>query len=247
MSPPEELAAPEDAAMDEPSSSQIPRERRSQAEINQVFVEIMASLKSIRTSPLAFLMHVLRANKSDDLLFYSQDAIYRNTLEENLHELLDTLSAHKRGHHIMGDWMRTKGLPILCDVIHEEMESVKQDLYMSTTVTTPEFLDGWDINSIMEPVQAKTPTWTAILAAATDPKVTETDSDADDKRTKDRPMVRLNTKTVTKWPVLITDDRSIGTETHKRSSPLYPFSFLEQGPNGYIHCCNSNGCRQKSY
>ena len=60
---------------------------------------------------------------------------------------------------------------IVCDLVNEEMEAAKLNLFMTTAQTTPEFVKGWDINTIMDLIAKDiTPTWSSILHAASEPK-----------------------------------------------------------------------------
>ncbi|KAF8895085.1 hypothetical protein BD779DRAFT_1608810 [Infundibulicybe gibba] len=65
--------------------------------------------------------------------------------------------------------MHPRAVNLICDTIHKEMEEAKPRLRMYTNDATPEFIAGWDIHSIMEPVaQECTPVWSHLLDAATE-------------------------------------------------------------------------------
>ena len=60
---------------------------------------------------------------------------------------------------------------LVSEEIHREMEDAKPSLRMDTKDVNAEFANSWDIDQIMGPVVAKiTPTWSAILDAATESK-----------------------------------------------------------------------------
>ena len=60
---------------------------------------------------------------------------------------------------------------IVCDLVNEEMEATRPNLFMTTAQTTLEFIEGWDINTIMDPITKDiTPTWSSVLHAASEPK-----------------------------------------------------------------------------
>jgi hypothetical protein len=47
--------------------------------------------------------------------------------------------------------MAPHAVDIVCD-LNEEMEAAKPNLFMTTAQTTPEFVEGWDINVITDPI-----------------------------------------------------------------------------------------------
>ncbi len=80
--------------------------------------------------------------------------------------------SEKQGAEILNEWMFPHAVTLVCETIHAEMEAAKPFLHMTTAETTPEFIESWDINEIMDPISEKTtPTWSTILAAATESKV----------------------------------------------------------------------------
>ncbi|KAF9559706.1 hypothetical protein CPC08DRAFT_750799 [Agrocybe pediades] len=69
------------------------------------------------------------------------------------------------------------------------MEAAKPMLRMSINDVTPEFIEQWDVNPIMDPVAAVTSMWTSILYAATEPSQSwRTESTGSD--TRNRPTTR---------------------------------------------------------
>ncbi|KDR79155.1 hypothetical protein GALMADRAFT_93006 [Galerina marginata CBS 339.88] len=80
--------------------------------------------------------------------------------------------------------MTPHAVDIVCGLVNEEMEAAKPSLYMTTAQTTPEFIEGWDINTIMDPIAKDiTPTWSSVLYAATEPKGSH------DEQSRNRPTV----------------------------------------------------------
>ena len=65
------------------------------------------------------------------------------------------------------------------------MEAAKPMLKMDLKDVSPEFLEQWDLNSIMDPVVSVTPTWSKVLHAATEPskKKVEVGSDLRNRST----------------------------------------------------------------
>jgi hypothetical protein len=101
---------------------------------------------------------------------------YRNTIfaENNRKPLKDVLTrilADKKGRELTRDWMLPYAVDLVCEEVHCEMEEAKPSLRMDTNEVTTEFAHSWDIDQIMGPVVEKiTPTWSAILDAATESK-----------------------------------------------------------------------------
>ncbi|KAF8815609.1 hypothetical protein BYT27DRAFT_7224855 [Phlegmacium glaucopus] len=74
---------------------------------------------------------------------------------------------------------------IACDLVNEEMEAAKPNIFMTTAQTTPEFVEGWDINTIMDPIAKDvTPTWSSVLHTASEPKGSH------DKQSRNCPTTR---------------------------------------------------------
>lgn len=101
---------------------------------------------------------------------------YRNTLfaENNREPLKDVLTrvfADKKGWELTRDWMLPYAVDLVSEEVHCEMENSKPSLRMDTKEVTTEFAHSWHIDQIMGPVVEKmTPTWSAILDAATESK-----------------------------------------------------------------------------
>jgi serine/threonine-protein kinase RIO1 len=59
---------------------------------------------------------------------------------------------------------------LVSEQVHCEMEDAKPSLRMDIKEVTTEFAHSWHIDKIIGPVVEKTPTWSAILDAATESK-----------------------------------------------------------------------------
>lgn len=62
--------------------------------------------------------------------------------------------------------MKPRAISYICDLIHDKMDAAKPHLQVLMHQVTPEFIDNWDLNTIMEPLC--TPVWAMILEAATE-------------------------------------------------------------------------------
>ena len=86
-----------------------------------------------------------------------------------INDLLNLLWNNKKSKPIFGDWFKDHGIDHICNLVSREMEAAKPMLKMDLKEVSPEFLEHWDLNSIMDPVVSVTPTWSKLLHAATEP------------------------------------------------------------------------------
>jgi hypothetical protein len=132
-------------------------------------------------TPTLLLLHLLGPDTSNPL---ARTAFFRRTNEDNICQLLSTILEDDKGSRILKKWMVPHAVNIVCDLVNEEMEAAKPNLFMTTAQTTPEFVEGWDINTIMDPIAKDiTPTWSSVLHAASEPKGSH------DKQSRNRPTV----------------------------------------------------------
>jgi hypothetical protein len=89
---------------------------------------------------------------------------------------LDTIWKNNKSRAAFENWMANTGVDHICKVVGKEMESAKPLLQMDLKDVSPEFLEQWDVNTIMKPVTAATPTWSRILYAATEPQQKDAES-----------------------------------------------------------------------
>ncbi|KAF8055763.1 hypothetical protein FPV67DRAFT_1434407 [Lyophyllum atratum] len=128
----------------------------------------LQTLRNSRISPTEFLLTVL--DDTTDHFSSFRTAFYAESNSNRLHSLLDRIWSHKKGSLTMKDWIRPHAIDLVCDIVYEEMENAKPLLRMTTSEVTPEFIDTFDVNAIMEPVARVTPVWSQILEAATETK-----------------------------------------------------------------------------
>ncbi|KAF8873928.1 hypothetical protein BD779DRAFT_1451338 [Infundibulicybe gibba] len=84
---------------------------------------------------------------------------------------MTTIWTCHKGNRIRDSCLLPLAVDLVCDTIHREMDNAKPYLRMSIKDVTPEFVENWNIHEIMGPVsQDVTPTWSAILDAATETK-----------------------------------------------------------------------------
>jgi hypothetical protein len=132
-------------------------------------------------TPTLLLLHLLGPDTSNPL---ARTAFFRRTNEDNICQLLSTILEDDKGSRILKKWIVPHAVDIVCDLVNEEMEAAKPSLFMTTAQTTPEFVEGWDINAIMGPIAMDiTPTWSSVLHAASEPKGSH------EKQSRNRPTV----------------------------------------------------------
>ncbi|PPQ76055.1 hypothetical protein CVT26_005437 [Gymnopilus dilepis] len=128
---------------------------------------IQAALRILRDGRISFmdLLETVLSRNGAHL------AAYRRAFlgSSRLGEILTTLWEAEESKATVQDWIETTGL---------EMESSKPLLRMNFKDISPAFLQDWDIETIMEPVNARTQIWSKILVAATEPQKKD-DSDHD--------------------------------------------------------------------
>ncbi|KJA22641.1 hypothetical protein HYPSUDRAFT_164247 [Hypholoma sublateritium FD-334 SS-4] len=130
------------------------------------------TLSEAGLSPLSLLIGVLEADNNDNALSNTRRNIFRPKNKGALVQILDLIMADRQGAETLNEWMLPHAVTLVCETIHTEMEAAKPFLHMTTAETTPEFIESWDINKIMDPISENTtPTWSTILSAATESKV----------------------------------------------------------------------------
>lgn len=155
----------------------IPRLRKKRDKPKAI-QEALSILLDARVSPTEMFNTIL--DESQDIFTTYRNAFYADSNMKRFQALLDLLW---NSRDIMTEWLRPHAEALICKIVYDEMESAKPALFMRTENVTPEFIANWDINTIMETVgRDMTPTWTKILAAATETK----ESSEKDKGSKSR-------------------------------------------------------------
>jgi hypothetical protein len=109
-------------------------------------------------------------------------------------DLLNLLWNNKKSKPFFGDWFNDHGIDHICNLVTKEMEAAKPLLKMDLKDVSPEFLEHWDLNAIMDPVVSVTPTWSRVLHAATEPskKKVEVGSDPRNRSTVRLPLITVS-------------------------------------------------------
>ena len=154
------------------SSSQVPNVpwqiRKTRVMKSDQALKILRQLQAAKLTATDLLIYVI---EGQDGFEGFQNAFFSPKNRASLLNLLSLISNHEKGNPIFENWVEPRAIQIVCEKVHKEMEAAKPDLRMSTKEVTPEFIAGWDINTLMEPIaQNITPTLTAVLVAATESK-----------------------------------------------------------------------------
>ena len=129
---------------------------------------VLDVLRNASMGLLEFLSLVLEAPESS--FAYYRSSFYSEHSSSRLSHLFNLIWKDEKGHEALKTWMFPHALKLICEKIHLEMEDTKPLLQMSTNDVTPEFIENFDVENIMEPAAKNTPVWTQILTAATESK-----------------------------------------------------------------------------
>ncbi|KAG6906553.1 hypothetical protein DXG01_013220 [Tephrocybe rancida] len=99
-----------------------------------------------------------------------QTAFYSEANIPQLTNLLDLIQTHPKERLRMQDWFGPLAVDRVCEVVLKEMEDAKPLLRMTTGKVTPEFIDSFDVHTIMDLVVRVTPVWTRIVKVAMETK-----------------------------------------------------------------------------
>ena len=162
---------PRNAAQEEGDTnleSVIPRVYKPATPRVKSVESVLDILRNARMGLLEFFSLVLEAPESS--FAYYRSSFYSEHSSNQLSHLFDLIWKDEKGHEALKTWMFPHALELICEKIHLEMEDTKPLLQMSTNDVTPEFIENFDIENIMEPAAKNTPVWTQILTAATESK-----------------------------------------------------------------------------
>ena len=160
----------------------IPRRRALKVFKDAEAQNALATLRAAQITPTEFLIWLISGNSNDLATFRS--SFYSVTNKTHLEELFNTIWVDEKGRETFKAWMKPHALDLVCDDIHQEMECAKPSLFMNVEEVTPDFISTWDIHAIMGPISKITPSWSAVLKAATEKK------DQKDEKSRNRPTTR---------------------------------------------------------
>ena len=160
-------------------SSKAPRKRKPRVPRVDTVKSVLKRLHDAHISLMDLLFMIL---SGDDFGWYRLQFLSDS---RRINDLLNLLWNNKKSRPFFGDWFKDHGIDHICNLIAREMEAAKPMLKMDLKDVSPEFLEHWDLNSIMDPVVSVTPTWSKVLQAATEPskKKAEVGSDPRNRST----------------------------------------------------------------
>jgi len=170
------------ASPSDPPEFDIPRHRKPRTSKLNTILTALEALRDARISVMDLLLAILNGNASE---FYSYRLAFLCD-NRRIKDVLDIIWTDKKSKPAFEYWLEDDGVQHVCKLISKEMEAAKPMLRMSIKDVTPQFIEQWDVNTIMDPVAAATPTWSKILSAATEP---QKKSDACNPDTRNRPTV----------------------------------------------------------
>lgn len=167
-SPPTSLHDLELDMLDSNSECPIPRFREPKTARLDAALNALKFLSKKKIS-VTELIGLILDGEGD--FFGYRNAIFAENNREPLKDVLTRILTDKKGRELMCDWMLPYAVDLISEEVHCEMEDAKPSLRMDTKEVTTEFVHSWHIDQIMGPVVEKiTPTWSAILNAATESK-----------------------------------------------------------------------------
>lgn len=173
VSQPRDFSA--DSEMSRPSSPEsvfVPRERRKAVSRSSVIQGILKSLDAAKLTPTDLLATLLDP-ESHEFAPY-QAAFFSARNAEKLACLMSMIWKHERRQHVNPHPFLHLALETVCNTIHKEMDCAKPHLTMNLRDVTPDFTETWDVATIMGPLASDiTPTWTAVLDAATETNISK--------------------------------------------------------------------------
>lgn len=122
----------------------------------------------------------LQCLKTQHLITFKQHSMQSITWSTWIF-FFDVIWQTDKGCATLKKWFWLHAIDLVCNIVCEELESAKPQLWMSAKDATPDFILTWDINSLMGHVRInQTSVWSQILEA---PMETQK-SKGDDKNSK---------------------------------------------------------------
>ncbi|TRM66782.1 hypothetical protein BD626DRAFT_426354 [Schizophyllum amplum] len=116
-----------------------------------------------------FMSHVLT---SPSPLCHAHQVAFYKTSNCAVPTVLDAMYAHKTGRSQLELWVCEKNLhaTLTCEALATEVARARELLQMSSREVSLEYLEGWDLHAIMQPVLEETPVLEMVLDAVLEKK-----------------------------------------------------------------------------
>ena len=125
---------------------------------------VLKALSDAGKSPLDLVLDIL---DSTQLEYENYRSRWLSPNSNKLFLLLDQIFAHPKGHDLISRWMQPHILDSVCSVVGSEMDSAVGMLSLpSVEHITPQFINDWKLETIIEPATQLCPSLLCILEAA---------------------------------------------------------------------------------
>ena len=163
------------------ASKSMPLSKKRKPRVPRVDT-VKAVLKRLHDSHISLMDLLFMILSGDDFGWYRLQFLSDS---RRINDLLNLLWNDKKSKPFFGGWFKDHGIDHICKLVASEMEAAKPMLKMDLKDVSPDFLEHWDLNSIMDPVISITPTWSKVVHAATEPskKKVEVGSDPRNRST----------------------------------------------------------------
>lgn len=146
---------------------------------------ILRAFSDAGRSPLDLVLDILDPTQ---LEYENYRSRWFSPASNKLLLLLDQIFAHPKGHNLVSRWMQPHIFDSVCSVVSSEMDSVVGKLYLpSVEHISPQFINDWTLETIVEPATQLCPSLLRILEAAA-----QTDEAKQKNKLKTPKKVRIN-------------------------------------------------------
>jgi hypothetical protein len=130
----------------------------------------LSVLKNARLSPLELVTHLATPSVGEGKVFRTR---WYNDKGVQLVQFLSAVLSDERGHRKLTNWMHPHALDFVHRLVASEMQKVQEHLRMpSLEHVTPDFVDEWTHQNVVDPLSDIAPTLHGILISAATAKHT---------------------------------------------------------------------------
>lgn len=131
-------------------SPKAQRRRKARAPRVDTVKSVLKHLHDAHVSLMDLLFMILSGN---DFGWYRLQFLLDSC---RINDLLNLLWNNKKSKPFFRDWFKDHGIDHICSLVDREMEAAKPMLKMDLKDVSSDFLEHWDLNSIMDPVMSVT-------------------------------------------------------------------------------------------
>ncbi|PPR05788.1 hypothetical protein CVT26_010162 [Gymnopilus dilepis] len=111
------------------------------------------------------LLEIILSKENEAFLSY-RESLVSGRNQSHLCEVMGRIIDDEECADLARQLLVPRATKVVCDQIHREMEAAKPYLTMTSKEVTADFIDNWDLETIMGPVVSLTPTFSAVFEAA---------------------------------------------------------------------------------